>query len=355
MTENPNYSIIRLIGSLTSEGVFIYNVKESALEYVNHSMVRIFDISHDAFRYQPDFFVNHVIPEDINHLLEEFEKLKSNSFVENVEFHLRSHDKQMKTVNCSAFLIDDHAIGFVRDITSQRENERYIVNYGAKKNALLDMVSHNLSGPLTITQNMIDSLSKALKNARDEEINKHLHLIRESTTLCIDIVNDLLKEEHLTSEHISVKRTRFDILEKIDNILEQMRTADPEKKILLTSDVKTLYANSDEVKFMQIVQNILSNAVKFTPAEGTIEVVVQKMEKSFTVSVSDSGIGIPEDLKSKIFDKYTSAGRPGLNGERSTAMGLYIVGKLVAILNGKITVESEEGVGTRFTILFPIE
>ena len=134
-----------------------------------------------------------------------------------------------------------------------------------------------------------------------------------------------------------------------------MRTADPEKKILLTSDVKTLYANSDEVKFMQIVQNILSNAVKFTPAEGTIEVVVQKMEKSFTVSVSDSGIGIPEDLKSKIFDKYTSAGRPGLNGERSTAMGLYIVGKLVAILNGKISVESEEGVGTRFTILFPIE
>lgn len=355
MRETPNHSIIRLIGSLTSEGVFIYNVKESVLEYVNHSMIRIFDISHEAFRYQPDFFVNHVIPEDIDHLLEEFEKLKVNSFVENVEFHLRSHDRQMKTVSCSAFLIDEHAICFVRDITSQRDNERYIVNYGAKKNALLDVVSHNLSGPLAVTQNMIDSLSNALKNARDEEIRKHLHLIRESTTLCIDIVNDLLKEEHLTSEYISVKRTRFDVVEKIDTILEQMRTADPERKLMLTSDVKTLYANSDEVKFMQIVQNILSNAVKFTPPDGRIEVVVQKMEQSFSISVADTGIGIPEHLKSKLFDKYTSAGRPGLNGERSTAMGLYIVGKLVSILNGKISFESEEGVGTRFTILFPLE
>lgn len=355
MSENPAHAIIKLIGSLSSDGIFIYDMKEGKLEYVNHSMVRIFDISHESFRYQPDFFVNHVIPEDVNHLLEEYERLKSNSFVENVEFHLRSHEQKTRTVTCSGFLIDEYAICFVRDITAQRENEQYIVDFGAKKDALLDMVSHNLSGPLIITQHMIDSLSEALKDARDKEISKHLHFIRESTTLCIDIVSDFLKEEHLTSEYISVKRTRFDILKKVDGIVERMRTADPEKKILVASDVKTLYTNSDEVKFMQIFHNLLSNAVKFTPAKGTIEVIIQKMAKSFSLSVADNGIGIPDHLKPRIFDKFTSAGRPGLNGERSIAMGLYIVQKLVSILNGKITFESQEGAGSRFTLLFPLE
>ena len=355
MSEKPDHAIIKIIGSLSSDGIFIYGMKERRLEYVNHSMVRIFDISHESFRYQPDFFVNHVIPEDIAHLLDEYEKFKVNSFVENVEFHLRSHDGQTRTVTCNGFLVDDHAICFVRDITAQRENEQYIVDFGAKKDALLDMVSHNLSGPLILTQQMIDSLSNALKNARDEQLNKHLHLISESTTLCIDIVNDFLKEEHLTSEFISVKRTRFDVLKKVENIVERMRTAEPGRKFLITSDVKALYANSDEVKFMQIIQNLVSNAVKFTPPTGAIEVIARKMEKSFSITVADNGIGIPEHLQARIFDKFTSAGRPGLNGERSTAMGLYIVHKLVSILNGKITFDSQEGAGSRFTVLFPLD
>jgi two-component system sensor histidine kinase VicK len=355
MTETGNHSIIRLIGSLTSDGVFIYNLKEEKLHYVNHSMVRIFDISHESFKYQPDFFVNHVIPEDIDHLLDEFEKFKANSFAENIEFHLKSHDKSIKTIVCNAFLIDDFAICFLRDVTMQRESERYIVNYGAKKDAMLDMITHNLSGPLNLTQHIADSLSKAIRDERNGEIKKHVAFIRETTEHCIHVVNDLLVEEHLTSEHISVKRTRFDVIEKVDNILERMRTADPEKQFILTSDVNALYINNDEVKFMQILQNLLSNAIKFTAGNGRVEVTVHKMATSFTVAVSDDGIGIPNHLEPLIFEKFTPAGRPGIRGERSIGMGLYIVRTLVSILGGKLTFDSKEGIGSRFIIQFPLD
>jgi len=352
LVANDTYAIVKLIGSLTSDGVFVYHLGDERLEYVNESMIRIFDISHGSFYQQPDFFINHIIPEDAQHLLEEFEKLKKESAVENVEFTLKWHDRSVKAIVCNAYVIDGRVFGFLRDITTQRENERYIVNYGAKKDALLDMVSHNLAGPLNMAQNILGSLNKLIVDKDNKEVQHHIKLIQDTTNHCIEVVNDFLEEEHLLSEHISVKRTRFDVLAKINNILDKTRPSYPQKQIILSTEVPVLYTNSDEVKFMQIMQNLISNAVKFTKSDGRVEIVAQQMAKSFSISVRDNGIGIPERLKPALFDKYTAAGRPGLRGERSIGMGLYIVKKLVSILGGRLTFESAEGKGSTFTIQF---
>jgi two-component system, OmpR family, sensor histidine kinase VicK len=346
------YPVLKLIGSLTSDGLFVYNLQDERLEYVNESMIRIFDISHGSFYQQPDFFINHIIPEDVQHLLEEFERLKKESIVENVEFTLKWHDRSVKAIVCNAYAIDGRVFGFLRDITTQRENERYIVNYGAKKDALLDMVSHNLAGPLNLTQNILSSLNKLVADKNNKEIQQHIKLVEDTTNQCIEIVNDFLEEEHLLSEHISVKRTRFDVIEKINNILDKTRPAYPQKQIFLVTEAPVIYANSDEVKFMQIIQNLISNAVKFSKPDGRVEIIAQQMAKSFSVTVRDNGIGIPERLQPALFDKYTPAGRPGLRGERSIGMGLYIVKKLVSILGGRLTFESAEGKGSAFTIQF---
>jgi two-component system sensor histidine kinase VicK len=352
LVANDTYAIVKLIGSLTSDGIFVYHLEDERLEYVNESMIRIFDISHGSFYQQPDFFINHIIPEDAQHLLEEFERLKKESVVENVEFTLKWHDRSVKAIVCNAYVIDGRVFGFLRDITTQRENERYIVNYGAKKDALLDMVSHNLAGPLNMAQNILGSLNKLTADKDNKEVQHHIKLIQDTTNHCIEVVNDFLEEEHLLSEHISVKRTRFDVLAKINNILDKTRPSYPQKQIILSTEVPVLYTNSDEVKFMQIMQNLISNAVKFTKPDGRVEIVAQQMAKSFSVAVKDNGIGIPERLKPALFDKYTAAGRPGLRGERSIGMGLYIVKKLVSILGGRLTFESAEGKGSTFTIQF---
>lgn len=350
-----DYHIFRVIGSLTSDGVFVYNLKEKQVEYVNHSVVRIFDISHEAFQHQPEFFINHIIPEDVDHLLEEYQHLKERSSVENVEFRLVTHDNKKKTIVCNAYAIDGRAFCFVRDITSQRENEEYITNYGAKKDALLDIISHNLSGPLSIAQNVLSSLTNAVAERRLEDIQKHVELVRETTDHCIDIVTDFLEEEHMVSQHISVKRTRIDIIAKINNNLERLRRSYPSKRFVLTTDCNHLYASNDDVKFQQVLQNLLSNAVKFTADDGNVEVVVSQMAKSYSVSVKDNGIGIPDKMKPFLFEKYTRAGRPGLRGERSIGMGLYIVSKLVSLMSGTLTFESHEGKGSVFTIQFLLD
>jgi two-component system sensor histidine kinase VicK len=97
----------------------------------------------------------------------------------------------------------------------------------------------------------------------------------------------------------------------------------------------------------------VSNSIKFTRPNGTIEVAVKNYKNRFEIVVKDDGIGIPEGLQPFIFEKETRAARLGLNGEPSNGIGLYVVRKLTGLLDGQISFESKENKGTKFTVEFP--
>jgi len=113
--------------------------------------------------------------------------------------------------------------------------------------------------------------------------------------------------------------------------------------------------NTDSVKFFQIIHNLVSNAIKFTPDGGEIDIVVDEKETSFVFCVRDNGIGIPVALHTSLFEKRTTAGRNGLNNEMSTGLGLSIVKNLVELIGGNLWFESEENKGASFYIELPKE
>jgi two-component system sensor histidine kinase VicK len=121
------------------------------------------------------------------------------------------------------------------------------------------------------------------------------------------------------------------------------------------SHPEKLFVTNDDVKYFQIVNNLLSNALKFTPANCLVEVKVEDAEEYFTLIVQDDGIGIPKHLQPLIFQKYTPAGRTGLQGEKSLGVGLSIVKTLVEMMKGTIRFESQENKGTTFYVTFPKE
>jgi two-component system sensor histidine kinase VicK len=102
----------------------------------------------------------------------------------------------------------------------------------------------------------------------------------------------------------------------------------------------------------RVFGNLLSNAIKFTRPGGFIEVSVKTVAEKVVVSFRDNGIGIPETLIGKIFNKYTTAGRKGTEGESSTGLGMHIVKTLLDLHKAQIKVESKEMVGTTFVIEF---
>ena len=139
----------------------------------------------------------------------------------------------------------------------------------------------------------------------------------------------------------------------MESVLERYRKAFKDHLFVFQKESEHVFVNSDDVKFLQIINNLLSNAVKWSPAGSTIEIGVQESAEQVVVSVSDRGVGIPEQLQAHVFQRNSIASRPGLNGEKSIGMGLYIVKKLVNLLQGNIWFESKVNEGTTFFIRLP--
>lgn len=355
MTKNSFIAAIQTFADISSDGVLLFNLKTKKIEYVNQALSNLFDISHEAFSHQAEFFMNHIVGNDMEHLHMHYDILRKDGLVENVEFSTRAHDGTLKNVSASCYLIqkNKYVIGFFRDITIVREHEDYIINYGAKKNTLLDMVTHNLSGPLAISRNLLESLEKAVAlEDIDENIQAHITLVKENTRHCIELVTEFLEEEHMVSEQISVKKNRFELFAKLNTILERFRKAYPDFTFNVTSNVPSLNVSQDDVKFLQVMNNLLSNAIKWSQTNSEIKIRVEDRAETFSISVIDRGIGVPGHLQRFLFEKNSRASREGLRGEKSIGLGLYIVKKLSMLMDGTVSFESQEGQGSTFTVEF---
>jgi two-component system, OmpR family, sensor histidine kinase VicK len=352
MEKDSLISSFTAIGDLSENGLFIYNLKENSFDYANNSLMDQWNLSHQA---DPFEFLECILEEDKKYLQTQYESLKSEKRIENLEFSIKPAEQEKKVLSGSFYLIEDDSfvVGIIRDVTEEKEHSNYIINYGAKKNTLLDMVTHNLSGPLLLLKNIIHSIENALQKSDLQSIETYLRLSKHNISDSINIVNDFLKEEHLVSEHIYVKKDRFDLIEKINTVLEQFRKSYPDYQFNFQTTFETLYITNDDVKFMQIINNMLSNAVKFSDNNKNVEILLEDETNFVTLSVLDYGIGIPDNMKPLVFQRNTAASRPGVRGEQSIGMGLYICKKLIHLLGGEITFESEENTGSVFTIQLP--
>jgi two-component system sensor histidine kinase VicK len=349
---------IHRIGELSKDGVFIYNIHAKAFAYINDAFAGIFKISKEQLMQHAKLVLPFIRSEDTAYLRHRLTELDQNKIVPNTEFRLHFDDGTVRHLCSNFFLLDNPSFvaGFVQDITKEKEHEDYIINYGAKKDTLLDMMAHNLSGPLHMTQNIIRWVKSSNGNtAVPSDIGKHLELIEENTRHCLEIINDFLKQEHLESEHIFVKKTRFDVLERIIVTVDKLIATNRNKRFQLITELETLNISTDSVKFFQIIHNLVSNSIKFTPPNGEIDIIVEESKRNFIIHIRDNGIGIPARLHPAIFQKRTPAGRIGLNNELSTGLGLSIVKTLVELLGGRIWFESEENKGCRFSVELPKE
>jgi two-component system sensor histidine kinase VicK len=164
-----------------------------------------------------------------------------------------------------------------------------------------------------------------------------------------------LREEHQESERIFIKKSRFDIVERVRATLTKLVETNHDKNFTLITKLDNLYINADSVKFFQVIHNLISNAIKFTPEGGQIDITLEEGEEDFIVSVKDNGIGIPNEFQSLVFQRNEVVRRSGLKGEKSMGLGLPIVKSLVELMNGEIWFESTEDRGSAFFVRFPKE
>jgi len=345
---------IKDIGKITDDGLGAFDLANNKLVYANKAFLKILKTSKKELSATPQDVIRQRVKDDWKYAIQYWADIKSKGKIENIEFRLKFSEME-KFVLVDAFLLDEGnlLIATVRETTAAKQHFNYIVEFGARKDALLDMIAHNLSGPLNLTTNLLNAIDQETKNQQYKKIDDYSRLIRESTQQCIEIINSFLKEEHSESERIFAKRNLFNVITKVKIIADNLKQFNKDKQFEIISARAELMVNADDVKFFQVVHNLLSNAVKFTPPQGKISVTINDYEHFFEVVVADTGIGIPEHLLPYVYQRNTPASREGLKGEKSIGMGLYIVRKLVEIMRGSVSIESEENTGTTFTVRLP--
>lgn len=356
MEKISNYNFIKKIGEITDDGIAVYDISKKTFVYVNANFTKVFGIDEKELLFDSKIILKFILAEDNSYLKLRYAELMETGCINTTEFRLVFPDHVLKHISCDVLVLENANLvtAFVKDVSEAKKHEDYLIKYTAQKDTLLDMLTHNLSGPLQLSKDMISSLQKGYNENNLADINKLLNIMQENTQQCIDIVNDFLRQEHFESAHTYVRKTRFDVIEKIHVTLDKLRAMNKDKVFTLTSEFENLNITSDAVKFFQVIHNILSNAIKFTGDDGIIEIHVKEQEHSYLISFKDNGVGIPEADRADIFHKKV-VGRLGLKGEKSSGLGLSIAKKLVDLLNGKIWFDSNEETGSTFYLQLPKE
>jgi signal transduction histidine kinase/ligand-binding sensor domain-containing protein/DNA-binding response OmpR family regulator len=222
-------------------------------------------------------------------------------------------------------------------------------------------VSHEFRTPLTL---ILAPLEKLLKNASDQQAHGQLNLIYRNSKRLLNLVNQLLDLGKLEFQEIRFNPTQGDILKYIRETTFSFSDLSEKKhvKLCFESEVKELNTFFDEDKLEKILFNLLSNAFKFTPENGTVKVSTDiignqgNQQNAFLeIRVEDTGIGIPLEKQERIFDRFFQNELPASMVNQGSGIGLSITKEFVKLHGGSISVNSTPDQGSCFSVILPIQ
>ncbi len=238
-------------------------------------------------------------------------------------------------------------ITVIHDVTEQekidQERREFVAN-----------VSHELRTPLTSMKSYLEALEDGALH--DPTIApKFLNVAQTETERMIRLVNDLLQLSKMDSKDYCLKLETIDITNFLNSIIDRYELVSDHEKISFQRNIpdRTTFATVDRDKLIQVIDNILSNAVKYSPEGGKICVLLAENNHDFTISVSDEGVGIPKESLPKVFERFYRVDKARSRKLGGTGLGLAIAKQIVLAHGGNIWIESEWSVGTTITLTLP--
>lgn len=246
----------------------------------------------------------------------------------------------------------------LEDISERKGLETKLRRLYDAQETILHLATHDLKGPIGHIELLADLLQREVAGRAGTgppapEMLHYLALIQNACAHATSLLEDVLYVGDLDANELHKQPT--DLRAYLPARLELHQLAAAKKGVALTLDLPAggLFVPLHPDKFGRVLDNLLSNALKFTPAGGTVTIGGETHEDKTRLSVRDTGIGIPGKLLHNLFDKFNPARRAGLQGETTTGLGLFIAKQIVQLHGGDIWVESQERAGTCFFIELP--
>ncbi len=337
------------------DAIYRFNLKTGRYEYVSPAIKTVLGYSPEewssmSFEQTTDL----IHPDDIPEVNKALARLLDEGTVE-YEYRLRDKSGEYRWVSNHLSLAKDdsgrplYRDGAISDVTERKKAENELIRSNSELQQFAYVASHDLQEPLRMVTIYLGLLEKKYADQLDEKAKQYMDFAIDGGLRAKDLINDLLDFTRVDSQARPITRT--DMEKVLEKVLTGLSIKIKEEHATITHDeLPTIYA--DEVQIMQVLQNLISNAIKFHGDEAPIvNIGCEDMGDRFLFSVSDNGIGIDPQYKDKVFvlfqrlqtrDKY-----------EGTGIGLAIAKKVVERHGGKIWFESEVGKGTTFYFTIP--
>ncbi|MBM7617648.1 two-component system sensor histidine kinase VicK [Weissella uvarum] len=277
------------------------------------------------------------------------------------ELSLDFSDNQRELYLQAYFSLIQRSSGFVSGIVVVLHDVTEQYRIDAERRQFVSNVSHELRTPLTSVKSYVDALQEG---AIDDPQLAHnfLDVIQDETTRMIHMVNDLLELSRMDSGTMQVENEFVNIAELFNYILDRFdmiiaNDEQPEKTYSIHREIpkSEIWVELDPSKFTQVIDNIMNNAIKYSPDGGVITAKMDDEQTDVVLSIADQGLGIPNKDVNHVFDRFFRVDKARSRAQGGTGLGLAISKEIIERFGGKIWVESVEGQGSTFFISLPYE
>lgn len=250
------------------------------------------------------------------------------------------------------------------DVTDRKHAEIVMREADQRKDEFLATLAHELRNPLAPIRNAAHAMRVL---GSDGPMKDMVAIIERQVSHMVRLIDDLLDVSRISRGKIELKRERFDVADAVSTAIETVRPALRDKRLALSDNGldRPAFVNGDRVRLAQAIGNLLTNAAKFTPSDGRIDITVTEHEHALLsgqgddraavcITVRDTGVGIARDQLATIFGMFTQLDAARDAGAGGLGIGLWLVQQLVQLHGGEVTADSDGlGQGARFTICLP--
>lgn len=390
-----NQRQLRTAQKIANMGNWTWNLKSNKITWTNQ-MFRIFGLEPQECEITPKLFLSYIHPDSKDQVTQGMLRTISTGKPFEIDYKIILKKNKVTIVNFRAKSeLNDkgepvNLFGTLQDITDRKEfeeklmcktaelkkskdllekkavemtklneklqiSQKELTELNENKNKFLAIISHNLKNPFSVLLGLTDLLAYDIEVLDKPQIEKVAVKINQSSLRIFNLLNNLLRWSKLQFEKNQYQPEALKLKPAIQNTINLLYDNAAQKKINLSYSVdESIIIYSDNNIFEAILQNLVTNAIKFSFEENEVRIQVTKNENMVEISVIDNGVGMSTKTISNLFKIGKNQTTPGTAQEQGSGLGLIICNELVKRQGGNIYVESEEGRGCKFTFTVPL-
>ncbi len=346
----------------TSDAIVLLS-SDGSIKQINRAFSQLFGFISDEIYHQS--FESLAIPDQRENLTQVIQSINTTRLPSRTEVAMQDKTGTRFDADVALAPVTDYdgqsssMICSIRDVTLRKRAEEELRRALKKeqelnelKSSFVSMVSHEFRTPLTVIMTSADIIKRYRDRLSTEKQDEHLSRITAQVYRLTALMNDVLTIGQSDIQGVTAYPELMDMEAFCRNIVDEIQPTAAQHEIQFSFSGNGSYAHSDPKLFRQILYNLISNAIKYSPEANRVQVELSCDQDMAIVRTIDDGIGIPEADQEHLFEVFHRASNVG--GIQGTGLGLVIMKQAVDALGGSVLVESQEGVGTTFTIVIPI-